>query len=73
MSRIGNRELKIPAGVTVTVEENLVKVSGSKGSLEFVKNSDIKVTVEGDIVKVERLNEIDRLEKGISVAVKNSK
>ncbi len=57
MSRIGNRELKIPAGVTVTVEENLVKVSGSKGTLEFVKNSDIKVTVEGDIVKVERLNE----------------
>ena len=34
MSRIGNKEILIPAGVTVTVDEtNLVSVKGPKGTL----------------------------------------
>ena len=35
MSRIGNRELEIPAGVTVTVNENVVTVKGAKGELNL--------------------------------------
>ena len=35
MSRIGNRELTIPAGVTVTVNENVVTVKGAKGELSL--------------------------------------
>ena len=34
MSRIGNRELVIPTGVTVTVDNNTVTVKGPKGTLE---------------------------------------
>ena len=35
MSRIGNRKLVIPAGVTVENKDNMIKVTGPKGSLEF--------------------------------------
>lgn len=44
MSRIGNRKIVVPAGVTVTNENNKVTVKGPKGelSLDLVKN----VTIE---------------------------
>ena len=55
MSRIGNAPIEIPAGVTVTLgEENLVTVKGPKGELSRHIHPEMKVTVEGNIVKVER-------------------
>jgi large subunit ribosomal protein L6 len=33
MSRIGNKPVAIPSGVTVSVEGNTVKVKGPKGEL----------------------------------------
>jgi len=51
MSRIGNRELVIPEGVTVEVEGNKVTVKGPKGELSYNKPSSITVEeVEGKIV-----------------------
>ena len=51
MSRIGKRELLIPAGVTVTVENDLVTVKGPKGELKYTKPSIITVEeVEGKIL-----------------------
>lgn len=51
MSRIGKRELLIPAGVTVTVESDLVTVKGPKGELKYTKPSIITVEeVEGKIL-----------------------
>jgi len=50
MSRIGKRELVIPAGVTVTVENNTVTVKGPKGELKYEKSPVIEVKeVEGKI------------------------
>ncbi len=54
MSRIGNKHITLPAGVTVTVVDNLVTVKGPKGQLEYVKNPDITVTVEENNVVVSR-------------------
>ena len=55
MSRIGNAPVEIPAGVTVTLgEENLVTVKGPKGELSRHIHPEMKVTVEGSVVKVER-------------------
>lgn len=54
MSRIGNKHIALPAGVTVTVVDNLVTVKGPKGQLEYVKNPDITVTVEENNVVVSR-------------------
>ena len=46
MSRIGNRKLNIPEGVTVTVEGNLVTVKGAKGELKLSVSPLVVVTVE---------------------------
>ena len=43
MSRIGKRELVIPAGVTVTVDGNNITVKGTKGELNFTNSSLIEV------------------------------
>ena len=33
MSRVGNRKITVPAGVEVTVNDNVVSVKGPKGAL----------------------------------------
>ena len=45
MSRIGNRKIVVPQGVTVTNENNTVTVKGPKGelSLDLVKNITVEV------------------------------
>ncbi len=58
MSRIGNRVLTIPNGVSVEVTDLLVTVKGPKGTLTHDLPKKIKVTVEDNTVKVERLDEI---------------
>lgn len=57
MSRIGNRVLDIPEGVTVTVEGNVVKVKGPKGELSTEINENITVKVEENKVEVSRKND----------------
>lgn len=56
MSRIGERKLKIPEGVTVTVDGNVVTVKGAKGELTLNVNSLIEVVVEDGILKTKQKN-----------------
>lgn len=58
MSRIGNRELVIPEGVTVNIENNKVVVTGKKGSLEFNFKDAVNVEVKDGKVLVTRKNEL---------------
>ncbi len=57
MSRIGNRELTIPTGVTVECNDNLVTVKGPKGELSFGIINEINVKVEDNKVIVVRTKE----------------
>jgi len=57
MSRIGNRKLVIPQGVTVEVVENNVKVTGPKGSLTLPIMENIVVEVNENELLVKRSNE----------------
>ncbi len=57
MSRIGNRKIEIPAGVTVDVNENVVTVKGSKGELNLTLTKGITVKVEGTTLEVLREND----------------
>lgn len=57
MSRIGNSPITVPDGVTVTLEGQKVTVKGPKGTLEREIHRNMKVTLENNIVKVERLND----------------
>lgn len=58
MSRIGNRILTIPAGVTVDVLDNVVTVKGPKGTLSTTVNKNITVSVNGNELKIERKNDL---------------
>ncbi len=61
MSRIGKKEINIPAGVTVTIEATeagqLVKVKGPKAELSRVIRPEVKLSQEGDKLVVTRNNE----------------
>ena len=57
MSRIGNRIIAIPEGVTVSVNDGLVSVKGSKGELNLELNKIIDVEVKDNTVVVTRKNE----------------
>lgn len=46
MSRIGKLPISIPAGVTVTLKDNVVTVKGPKGELSQYVNPAIDVTIE---------------------------
>jgi len=57
MSRIGNRKLQIPAGVTVTIENNTIAVKGPKGELKLDFDKRISVKQEENVIVTERANE----------------
>jgi large subunit ribosomal protein L6 len=61
MSRIGKKPIDLPQGVTVTVTaDNVVVVKGPKGELKQEVNPDMKVSVEGTVLTVERPTEQKR-------------
>ena len=57
MSRIGNKVVVIPEGVTVTQEGNNVTVKGPKGELTRNFSADIKMNIEGNEVTFTRPND----------------
>ena len=57
MSRIGNRIITVPEGVTVEVKENTVFVKGQKGELNTPVAKNINVEVKENTVLVTRNNE----------------
>ena len=59
MSRIGKLPISIPAGVTVTLKDNVVTVKGPKGELNQFINPAINVEIEGgQVVLKENENEL---------------
>ena len=59
MSRIGKLPISIPAGVTVTLKDNVVTVKGPKGELTQEVNPAIIVEIEeGQVVLKENENEL---------------
>ena len=58
MSRIGNKLIAVPAGVSIEVAEgNLVTVKGPKGELSFKFNNEMTIAVEGSTCVVKRPND----------------
>ena len=54
MSRIGKQPIEIPEGVTVSVEDNNIKIKGSQGELDFDYSYEVKVVVNDKEVVVEK-------------------
>lgn len=70
MSRIGNRKIAIPNGVSVTVENNQVVVKGTKGSLTQDLHKLVEVVIEETSVTTKAKNESK--EANINVGTMNS-
>ena len=54
MSRVGKKPIEIPAGVTVTNENNHVTVKGPKGELSRTFNKDIEINMEDNVITINR-------------------
>ncbi|MDD6879696.1 MAG: 50S ribosomal protein L6 [bacterium] len=57
MSRIGNRKLEIPTGVTVDITDKVVTVKGPKGELTTTLTKKISASVENNIIVIKRADE----------------
>ena len=57
MSRIGNKIVELPAGVTVEQNGNTATVKGPKGELTRTFSSDITINVDGNVVTFTRPND----------------
>ena len=58
MSRIGNKEITVPAGVTIDVQEtNLVQVKGPKGTLQEQISPEMIIEQEAGVLRVKRPSE----------------
>ncbi|HEY5279131.1 MAG TPA: 50S ribosomal protein L6 [Pseudolabrys sp.] len=53
MSRIGNKPVSVPSGVTANVEGQTIKVKGPKGALQLVLHDDVILSMDKSAIKVE--------------------
>ena len=60
MSRIGTKPINIPSGVSVTVDGTQVTVKGPKGTMSNSIHPDMQVSIEDDVVKVERPSDVKK-------------
>ena len=57
MSRIGIQPINIPDGVKVSLDGNVVSVTGPKGSLKQELREEVSVKIDGSVITVARKNE----------------
>ena len=63
MSRIGNKHIDLPAGVTVSEDNGFAVVKGPKGELRVKLNHGISMNVEGTVVNFKRANDTKQVKQ----------
>ena len=64
MSRVGNKPIEVPDGVTVSVDDDVVRVKGPKGELTQQVRPEMRIEVEDGEVRVERMSD-DRKQRAL--------
>ncbi len=72
MSRIGNRLIKVPTGVTIEENDGVVSVKGPKGELKQPLLKDITMKVDESGITLERNNESAKAMHGTMNALINN-
>ncbi len=74
MSRVGKLPIKVPSGVTITVDDSKVTVTGTKGTLEQFMMPGITVSLEDDQIIVSRVDDqpMNRAKHGLMRALINN-
>lgn len=57
MSRIGRKPIAVPDGVDVKLEQSVITVKGPKGTLTRTLHQDIQVSIQDNVITVERPSE----------------
>ena len=70
MSRIGNRKLVLPTGVTASLEGNTLTIKGAKGSLSLAIHKLVSVEINDTELVTKAKN--DSKEANINVGTMNS-
>jgi large subunit ribosomal protein L6 len=65
MSRVGKKQINIPSGVEVKIDNGLITVKGPKGSLQQELHKAVTVKIEGDLVTVNVTNENNKQERSL--------
>lgn len=65
MSRIGKQPVTLPSGITLMHEEQTIRITGPKGTLQVTAMPDVDVVVEGTEAIVSRRNEDARAAQGL--------
>lgn len=60
MSRVGNKQIEIKAGVELQVSGRQVKAKGPKGELEITLDKNLELKVDGNIITVVSKKEDDK-------------
>ncbi len=60
MSRVGKLPISVPPGVTVTLEDDIITVTGPKGSLASHLPASLEIEIDPQIVRVKRKDESNR-------------
>ena len=70
MSRIGNRKIALPNGVSAELNDNVISVKGSKGTLNTAVNDLVLVNINEDSIETKAKN--DSKEANMNVGTMNS-
>ncbi|WP_166245960.1 50S ribosomal protein L6 [Paenibacillus turpanensis] len=54
MSRIGRKPIQIPNGVNIDLDKTTITIKGPKGTLSRELHKDMKITIEDNVILVER-------------------
>ena len=57
VSRIGNNPINIPEGVKIELNDNLITISGTKGSLTWSSHENIKFEIKDSCIFLDRLDD----------------
>ncbi len=65
MSRIGKQTIEIPQGVTANIADDMITVTGPKGSINRVIHSLVQVTLAENILSVSVTNTENKIERSL--------
>jgi large subunit ribosomal protein L6 len=57
MSRVGKKIIEIPKDVSITLQDDIIRVKGTHGTLEKSVKNIVQILIEGNQLSIKRLNE----------------
>jgi large subunit ribosomal protein L6 len=72
MSRVGNKPIEVPAGVTVTIHKNEVEVKGTKGTVKTPIPPGIEFAQDDGVLTAKRSDDKDAAMHGLARALANN-